>query len=164
MKVTVGKKLTITFFAIVGIALIIAAVGYNAVNSMAAKMHLITERNWPSADAVMKASIALFEQNNAITNLVRGDLQGAQRIKRFYPKNTVTIFVVPPSLEILGERIRKRCRKTKRAEIQQRIKRARLELSAMHRYDHCLVNKDLREAVKQLKGLILNEIRRKRIV
>jgi guanylate kinase len=91
------------------------------------------------------------------------DLKGAQKIKRFYPKNTVTIFVAPPSLEILGERIRRRCRKTKRVEIQQRIKRARLELLAMHRYDYCLVNKDLGQAVRQLKSAILKEIKRKSI-
>ena len=92
------------------------------------------------------------------------DLKGALKIKRLYPKNTVTIFVVPPSLEILGQRIKKRCRKTKQDEIQQRIKRARQELLAMHRYDYCLVNKDLRQAVGQLKSAILKEIKRKGIV
>lgn len=80
MKLTVGKKLIMTFFAIVGIALIIAAVGYNGLHRMAARMDLITEYNWPSAVAIMNTGIALFEQNNALTSLLRGDLEGAQRI------------------------------------------------------------------------------------
>ena len=80
MKVTVGKKLTVTFFVIVGIALIIAAVGYYGMNSMAAKMRLVAEKNWPSADAILRTGIALFEQNNAITHLLNGDLEGGQKI------------------------------------------------------------------------------------
>src|SRR3972149_776948 len=80
MKLTVGKKLIMTFFTIVAIALIIAAVGYNGLHRMAAGMGLITEYNWPSAVAIMNTAIALFEQNNAVTSLLRGDLEGAQRI------------------------------------------------------------------------------------
>src|SRR4030042_2611331 len=80
MKITMVKKLTMAFFAGVGIALAIALVGYHGMNSMAAKMHLIAEKNWPSADAILKIEIALFEQNNAITRLLGGDLEGGRRI------------------------------------------------------------------------------------
>ena len=80
MKITMVKKLTVAFFAGVGIASCIALVGYHGMNSMAAKIHLIAEKNWPSADAIVKIEIALFEQNNAITNLLNGNLTNAQRI------------------------------------------------------------------------------------
>ena len=80
MRITLVRKLTMIFFAGVGITATIAFIGYHGMSSMAAKMHLIAEKNWPSADAVLKTEIALFEQNNAITRLLGGDLEGGRRI------------------------------------------------------------------------------------
>lgn len=86
------------------------------------------------------------------------DLKGALKIKRLYPKNTVTIFIMPPSLEALHNRIEGRCNKTKQEEIKQRLKLAREELLASRKYDYCLVNKNLSQAVKELQGIILKGI------
>lgn len=85
------------------------------------------------------------------------DLKGAFSIKRRYPKNTVTIFVMPPSLDTLLQRIATRCHKTKEEEVRQRLRLAQEELSACERYDYCVVNKDLKQATKQLQGIILKE-------
>ena len=85
------------------------------------------------------------------------DLKGAQKIKRLYPRNTVTVFVLPPSLETLKGRIQQRCHKTKETEIKRRIRRGRQELLAAHRYDYCVVNKDLAQAARKLRGVILKE-------
>ena len=82
------------------------------------------------------------------------DLKGVFQIKRLYPKNTVTIFVMPPSLGTLQERIKKRCSKTKKEEIRQRLQLARRELRACRRYDYCVLNKDLNQAVRELKDII----------
>lgn len=86
------------------------------------------------------------------------DLKGTAKLKRLYPKNTVTIFVLPPSLKALRVRIRKRCLKTKKEEILQRIKLARQELLVSRRYDYRLRNQELNQAVRELKGIILKEI------
>ncbi len=86
------------------------------------------------------------------------DLKGAFTIKRQYPKNTVTIFVMPPSLDTLLQRIAARCNRTKEKEVRQRLRLAQEELSACDRYDYCVVNKDLEQATKQLQGIILKEI------
>jgi methyl-accepting chemotaxis protein len=80
MKLTIGKKLTVTFSVILCITLIIAAVAYYSLNSMAAKMELIAEKNWPSADTILKTGIAVYEQNSAIMHLLRGDLATGQKI------------------------------------------------------------------------------------
>jgi len=88
------------------------------------------------------------------------DLRGAERIQELYPKNTVLIFVAPPSLEALWERIKKRCRKTKREEIKKRLRLARREVLAAARYDYCLVNADLRETLERLKQIIRKETAR----
>lgn len=85
------------------------------------------------------------------------DLKGARSIKRLYPKNSVTVFVVPPSLQALKERIEGRCTKTKKAEIRKRLKLAREELLASASYDYSLANKNLNRAVKKLKEIILKE-------
>ena len=86
------------------------------------------------------------------------DLKGASKIKRLYPENTVMVFVMPPSLEAIRERIKKRCQKTKTEEIQQRLKLARKELLASRLYDYCLVNEDLGQATRALKDIILSRI------
>ena len=85
------------------------------------------------------------------------DLKGAARIKRLYPENSVTIFILPPSLEALRKRIEGRCNRTKKEEIRQRLKLARQELLASRKYDYCLVNRSLQKAVNELKRIILKE-------
>ena len=86
------------------------------------------------------------------------DLKGAFAVKRRYPENTVTIFVIPPSLDTLLHRITGRCNKTKKEEVRQRLTLAQEELSACDRYDYCVVNRDLNQTAKELKGIILKEI------
>lgn len=85
------------------------------------------------------------------------DLSGALKIKRKYPKQAVTIFIMPPSQRALLHRITMRCNKTKEQEIKGRLQLAKQELSVVNRYDYCLMNKDLRQAVKQLKKIIIEE-------
>ncbi|MFH1128148.1 MAG: guanylate kinase [Candidatus Omnitrophota bacterium] len=86
------------------------------------------------------------------------DVKGASLVKRLYPGNAVTIFVLPPSLEVLHQRIRNRCNKTKTKEIKQRVVLAKKELSAASNYDHCLLNQDLVTVTKELKAIINNEL------
>lgn len=85
------------------------------------------------------------------------DLKGALKIKQIYPQNTITIFIRPPSLGQLWQRIEKRCTKTKKEEIQKRIKLAKEELLSSSRYDYCLVNWDLTDTVRQLREIVLKE-------
>jgi len=85
------------------------------------------------------------------------DVKGALRAKRLYPKNTVTIFVLPPSLSVLRSRLRKRCNKTKKEEILKRLELANEELEAAKKYDYCIVNRKLDEAVRKLRGIVLKE-------
>jgi guanylate kinase len=87
------------------------------------------------------------------------DTKGALNIKRLYPKSSVTIFVLAPSLKELKKRIHRRSRETKR-EILKRLKLARKELTASKRYDYCIVNRDLPKTVAELRNIILGEIRR----
>lgn len=85
------------------------------------------------------------------------DLKGALRIKRLYPKDTALIFILPPSLRALQKRIRGRCHLTRGQEIKERLRLARQELLCSRRYDYCIVNKNLAQAVKELKGIVLKK-------
>ena len=89
------------------------------------------------------------------------DLRGASRLRRFYPRNTVTIFVVPPSLKTLSERIRKRCRKTGQEEVRQRLLLAGKEMHSRGAYDYRLVNEDFARALELLRGIVVKEIAKK---
>lgn len=86
------------------------------------------------------------------------DLKGALAIKRFYSRNALTIFIAPPELKALKERIKGRCRRTKEEEVLKRLKLAKKEILACKNYDYAIVNKDLGKAVDELKGIILKKI------
>ena len=76
------------------------------------------------------------------------DWQGAQQVR----KNTddvVSIFILPPSLEALEERLRSR-QQDDEATIQRRMQEARSEMSHYHEYDYVLFNDDFEEALEEL--------------
>ena len=86
------------------------------------------------------------------------DFKGALKLKRFYPENTMTIFVMPPSLETLQHRIQKRCSKTRIEEVKKRLFLAKRELLLADKYDYCIINNDLEQAVNTLKDIVIGEI------
>lgn len=87
------------------------------------------------------------------------DVRGALRIRQLYPKSAILIFVAAPSVEVLRERIRGRCAKTKKREITQRLRLARKEMRQAGQYDYVLINNNLAQAVRRLKKIIEREIR-----
>jgi len=87
------------------------------------------------------------------------DYKGAVSLKKAYPKQTVTIFINVLDLADLRRRIEGRCAKTKKAEICKRLKIAEKEVQQAHKYDYCLVNQDLAKAVRELRSIIVKEIR-----
>lgn len=85
------------------------------------------------------------------------DLKGAKRIGRLYPGNSVTIFINPPSVATLEQRIKGRCTKTAKEEIMRRIRLAKAEMNKACHYDYCLVNENLDRAAREFKKIILKE-------
>ncbi len=86
------------------------------------------------------------------------DLKGAGRIKKLYPKNSTTIFIMPPSLEELCIRLEKRHRETSKEEIKNRLRIAKREIANAGKFDFCVVNNDLAQAVKILNKIIAKKI------
>ena len=88
------------------------------------------------------------------------DLRGARRIKRLYPKNTVTIFVLPPSLGVLKGRIEKRCVHTAPQEIARRLRRAQDEVAVASGYEYRIVNAHLNQSVQALEKIIKQRLKK----
>jgi len=86
------------------------------------------------------------------------DLKGAARIRQLYPRHSVTVFILPPSMGALRERIEKRSPEAKDGEIHRRLQLAEKEILAADTYDYCLVNRDLPKTISRLKKIVLREI------
>jgi guanylate kinase len=84
------------------------------------------------------------------------DVKGALSFKRIYPKATL-IFIAPPSLDELIDRLKKRKTETD-SDLAKRIERAKMELSQKDKFDYLIVNKDLEKALSETKNLILTII------
>lgn len=91
------------------------------------------------------------------------DLKGARHLKKVYPCNTVTIFILAPSLKALRDRIEKRSPGTIQQEVRGRIKLAADEISARGAFDYCLVNKDLEKTFSRLKKIVAGELKKAKI-
>ena len=89
------------------------------------------------------------------------DLKGVKVIRRLYPRNSVSIFIFPPSIKALHERIKGRCQKTKKEEIRKRLWLARKEVRAAGDFNYTLLNENLKEATKYLREIVLGEINQK---
>ena len=83
------------------------------------------------------------------------DTQGAKKIREEFGDG-VFIFIQPPSLEILKERLQARGGDTKEA-IDARLNNAQKELDQMALYDYIVVNEEIEEATKQLASIIVAE-------
>ncbi len=80
------------------------------------------------------------------------DWQGAQQVRRLKP-DAVTIFILPPSREVLEQRLRSRG-KDSDAVIAQRLRGAFDEISHYVEFDYLVVNDDFSQALKDLQAIV----------
>lgn len=89
--------------------------------------------------------------------VVEKDVQGARTLMERYP-DAVFVFVLPPSLEALQQRIDRRGTESPESRAR-RLESARAELTFVERYDYCIVNEDgnPRSAAERLRCIITAE-------
>lgn len=80
------------------------------------------------------------------------DVKGAVSIKESYPE-AVLIFVSPPSLEELTNRLKNRNTETE-IDLKKRIERAEMEMGYKNKFDHVILNDDLEKAKKEAEEII----------
>lgn len=84
------------------------------------------------------------------------DVQGALQVIHRVPE-AVSIFVVPPSPQVLEQRLRNRSKAegvTDEAVIQRRLRQAKQELQTLDRYKYVLINDELEAAVTELREIV----------
>ena len=92
--------------------------------------------------------------------LLELDVKGAISVKELYSKQTLSIFVKPPSKDVLRLRLENRGTDDK-ALIKKRLTRIHMELEYGKMFDVSFVNDDLEVAIKELKHIILTQLKGK---
>jgi guanylate kinase len=83
------------------------------------------------------------------------DVQGARQVRRRGVPAT-TIFVMPPSFDVLERRLRGRSKDTEEA-MQIRLQVAREEVAAFTEYDYIVINDEVQRAVLTLQAIVISE-------
>jgi guanylate kinase len=83
------------------------------------------------------------------------DVQGAEQVRRRVP-GAISIFILPPSREILEARLRAR-NLNEPADVERRLCNAGIEVQLYERFDYVIVNDDLDRALTHLEAIILAE-------
>jgi guanylate kinase len=98
-------------------------------------------------EAIRAGQIAIFDI----------DVQGGAQLKALWPERTVTVFVLPPSMQELERRLR--ARSTDGADtIARRLQAARSEIErGVAQYDYAVVNDDLDVALRELEAVVAHE-------
>ena len=98
--------------------------------------------------------------NKGIDVIVDIDWQGTRQIAKKLPNDVVKIFISPPSMKELENRLGKRASENKE-NFRKRMSEAKKEISHYKEYDFVIVNKDLQIAVDQIKLILFSERLRK---
>ncbi len=82
-------------------------------------------------------------------------MQGARKVRR-RGIETTAVFVMPPSFQVLEQRLRGRSKDSEDA-IQRRLQVARDEVAAFAEYDYVVINDELTAAVDRLRSIVVAE-------
>lgn len=80
------------------------------------------------------------------------DVKGALSIKKKYPRDAVLIFIKPPSIETLKQRLAKR-KTESQASLQKRLERVPMELAQEQYFDFSVVNDDITRTVQEVEKI-----------
>ena len=85
------------------------------------------------------------------------DVEGGLSLKKIFGDKALSIFILPPSIEELENRLRKRATDSEEV-ILERVAKAKKEISFADKFDIRVVNKDLEVAVDEIYSTIKNFI------
>lgn len=81
------------------------------------------------------------------------DVKGARSLRKSLGQKAVSIFVLPPDMQALRQRLMRRSTECKK-DIENRLRRVKIELSFMKDYDYIVVNDDLKIALAKLISIL----------
>ncbi len=85
------------------------------------------------------------------------DVQGADSLRKVYPERCFSIFIAPPSIEVLEQRLRGRGTESEES-IQKRMKNAGAELARQNEFDLILVNDVLESTYFNLREAVIKKM------
>ncbi|PIZ33045.1 MAG: guanylate kinase [Alphaproteobacteria bacterium CG_4_10_14_0_8_um_filter_37_21] len=88
------------------------------------------------------------------------DWQGTQQLQEKCAQDLITVFILPPSIQALEDRLNRRATDTKEV-VEQRMTESLFQISHWPEYDYVIINRDLDKSIKQIE-LILKAERLKR--
>lgn len=100
----------------------------------------------------LEASVE-YELNKGYFVMLDVDVLGALNVKDSYGDEALSIFISPPSLSVLEQRLRSRATESDESLLL-RLERARSEIKYAHRFDVEVVNDDLESAYKKIKSAV----------
>lgn len=98
-----------------------------------------------------KSELARIGQNMCLIFDI--DVKGALSMKRNYPNDSLLIFISPPSLEVLEQRLRNRSSDSEQ-QINYRLKRAEFEMSFQNQFDKIVINDNLDVAYQNVVEIL----------
>lgn len=84
------------------------------------------------------------------------DWQGTQQLAAKLPQDMVSVFILPPSMAELEQRLRSRAQDSDTV-VQKRMKKASREISHWNEYDYVIVNNKLETAMRSVNRILLAE-------
>lgn len=81
------------------------------------------------------------------------DVKGGVNLKRLYGKNALAVFIMPPSIDVLRERLVSRGTDSPE-NIEKRISKAAEELTYKDKFDKILINDNLESALEEAEKLV----------
>jgi len=116
--------------------------------------HLYGTPRKPVEEAIERGGDVLFDI----------DWQGAQQLEEKLPLDLVRVFILPPSVKTLEERLRARAQ-DEEDTVRRRMAEAAAEISHWAEYDYVIVNADLEASVAGLRAILTAErLRRERLL
>lgn len=99
------------------------------------------------ADSISRGEFVVFDV----------DVKGALSLRAAFPDDTLLMFVAPPTLEVLEQRLRSRHTETDE-QINTRLSRAEMEMAHQDMFDVVLVNSVLSDTLEQAENLVRAQI------
>jgi guanylate kinase len=82
------------------------------------------------------------------------DVQGAKQLRSTFMGDAVYVFILPPSMEVLGERLRGRASDTDEV-VTGRLRKAKEEMQDYSAYEYVIINNVFDEALKELEAVVI---------
>lgn len=83
------------------------------------------------------------------------DVKGGLNLKREFGERALAVFVSPPSIEVLADRLKGR-NTDDEASLKKRLDKARYEISFSNQFDTVIINDKLEEALKEAENIVLD--------